>query len=743
MAGDRVNRQPTLHEYGIFCCKVVLNDHYAIGMPPLLCPPLNADFDGDTVSIQLVPPESAEEAYRLMSPRVSNIYKKTNEPIFVFQHEALNGAAVASQYVYDDISELDDPKEYYTDWNQLVKDVEVDKKFSIGKPIVFTGKVGGVDYKNKVTSYGRLKISKILGQDLDSIGVLKSPYDRLNGGSCAKLSLYLYKQPDGLEKLRDLQKYFYKVVTEAGVVTFDGKTLYVDTDNDTYKKICEVADSPDISDKQKVLLMTELYDQYEKEVEKEYSDDLKKELSMAQRVKLNSITAMAMPVFSISTVDEIPMITRGTLLGGLSEKDYINHAIENRALQALKVKSTPTSGYLNRQLSFLMNNYVYEEGEDPKNPCLMIPRYIAGGRTAPTGKVYSEVKTQDEEDLVPVRSIVTKKDGNLSVVTPDLIGTKYHAMFSPGSAIGLSFSTSLVEAITQASLGLKHGGHERIMDKGGYLKAPRACTLQEEGKWLVLKYKGGELRYPRPENFVGTGQMEFKAGDLVGTAYNTTSPIYRLNALCNLTRASGGNGVLYFEKDNVIISDCFAFEDGEINYKENKYGEIEVWIGSRRYEYNPQCMYFFPQGAKVKKLQRFASGVVNMNRAAQEIGSDISALFMIFRSQFLTLMHPGSYGKKGVAGDNDTQEEIIELLFTALTHVELDPKSLEIDQIEYMGTQNGIMGKKSFYTALSYGYSSRVIGKALKGDLKLDGDVMTETILGLLLNNKLDENLKK
>lgn len=644
--------------------------------------------------------------------------------------------------MYDDISELTDPKEYYTDWAQLVKDVEVDKKFSIGKPIVFTGTVGGVKYKNKITSYGRLKISKILGADLDNIGVLKGPYDRLNGGSMAKLSLYLYDQPDMEEKFKKLQKYFYKVVSEAGVVTFENKTLYVDTDTETYKKICKIADDPEMSDKQKMLLMTELYADYEKEIQSKYSDDLKKELGMAQRVKLDSISSMAMPLFIISGINEVPKITRGTLLEGMTEKDYITHAIENRSLQSLKTEGTPISGYLTRQLSFLMNNYIYEEGSDPDNPGILIPRYKALGRTAPNGKVYPEkpIANPDERDLVPVRSIVSKNKGNLSVITPDLISVHYQQLFTPGAAIGLSLGTSLTEAITQAALGLKHGGHERILEKGGYLRAPKACTVTEEGRWLILKPKSGEpMMYPRPENFVGTGQTSFKAGELIGTAYNTTSPIYRLNALCTMLRAKAGNGVRYFEKENVIISDCYCFEDGEINYKENEYGDLEVWIGSRQYEYNPQCMYFYPQGAKVKKFDRICSGVVNMNHVVRELGGDISAMYLIFRSQFYTLMFPGGYGKTGISDLHDTQEEIVELLFAALTHVDLDPKTLKVDQVEYMGTQTGVMSKKSFYTVLSYGYSSKVINKAIKGEINLSDDVMTETVLGLLLNNKLDE----
>ena len=84
-------------------------------------------------------------------------------------------------------------------------------------------------------------------------------------------------------------------------------------------------------------MMTELYGKYEKDIEGKFSDDLKDELARANRVKLNSITAMTMPQLIISSVDEIPVITRGTLLSGYTEKDYQYHAIENRSLQSIKV----------------------------------------------------------------------------------------------------------------------------------------------------------------------------------------------------------------------------------------------------------------------------------------------------------------------------------------------------------------------------------------------------------------------
>ena len=104
----------------------------------------------------------------------------------------------------------------------------------------------------------------------------------------------------------------------------------------------------------------------------------------------------------------------------------------------------------------MLNNYVFkEEGEDKNNPGLLIPRYMASGRTAPDGKVYTEVSRMNDDDLVPVRSIVTKEDGVLTDITPDLLGKKFLKTSIPdGSSLGLSAGTSFTESTTQGVLGL-------------------------------------------------------------------------------------------------------------------------------------------------------------------------------------------------------------------------------------------------------------------------------------------------
>lgn len=390
----------------------------------------------------------------------------------------------------------------------------------------------------------------------------------------------------------------------------------------------------------------------------------------------------------------------------------------------------------------MLNNYTFtREGEDKDNEGLMIPRYLATGRTAPNGKVYPEVARTNEDDLIPVRSIVKKKTGDINLVTPDLLSKRFlQASFPNNSALGLSSGTSFSESTTQSLLGLKHGGHERIQDLTGNLYAEKDCTVREEGKWLVLKVRGGEQKFPRPSNWVAMPKEKYSAGELIGTAYNSTSPVYKLNAVIKLMNAKGSSGIKYYEKDKVIIADCYSYNEGKIKYVEDKEGRIEVYIGDTRYAYSPESMYYFPEGTVIKKYQRFCSGVANMRQVSSDLGSDIDGIFNIFRKQYYSLTS-SSYQKSGVVSPGDMQEEIIELVFTGLTnpkYVDGNPEN-KLEELEYLGTQNAILNRKSFFTTLSYGWSNKIIGKALSGEIELENDVMTDTILGVLMNDKLDK----
>lgn len=401
---------------------------------------------------------------------------------------------------------------------------------------------------------------------------------------------------------------------------------------------------------------------------------------------------------------------------------------------------------MNRQINYLLNNYKYSaSGEDKNNQGILVPRYIATGRTAPNGTVYRPVSKTDEFDFVPVRSIITKTEGDTNIVTPDLLRKEMieKASFPDGSAIGMSLGSSFSEATTQGLLGLKHGGHERLLQKDGNLYAPKdkAVDVVEDGQFIVLKVGRKEQRYPRPSNWVGMGKTHYEAGELIGTAYHTASPAYKLAAVIRLMMAKGSAGKKYYEKDQVIESDCYAYEDGIINYIEDKNGNITVQVGPRTYAYCPEAMYYFPDGAKVRKYERICSGIVNMRQVITDLPGDINSAFIIFRDQYYQLTSK-DFAKDHVVNSGDMQEEIVELIFAGLTKVIPDAKTGKIESLQFQGTQNAVLGRDSFFTTLSYGWSNRIVGKALKGELNIKDDIMTETVLGLLLNDDLDVKKK-
>lgn len=116
-------------------------------------------------------------------------------------------------------------------------------------------------------------------------------------------------------------------------IKVDFKTLYVDTNSETYNEIRKIVDDPNLTDKQKLLMVNKKYKDYCDEVQGKFDSDLKDELKRADRVKLQSIADINTPQLIISGVDEKVVVNHDSLYSGLSEKEYAYHSIENRSLK--------------------------------------------------------------------------------------------------------------------------------------------------------------------------------------------------------------------------------------------------------------------------------------------------------------------------------------------------------------------------------------------------------------------------
>lgn len=92
-----LNRQPTMHQYNLMAFTPVLVSGSAIHIPPLLCGPFDADFDGDTMSIYAVLSQQANLEVSKLRPAALTTNVLTGKPLFLPSHEMLLGLRLASQ----------------------------------------------------------------------------------------------------------------------------------------------------------------------------------------------------------------------------------------------------------------------------------------------------------------------------------------------------------------------------------------------------------------------------------------------------------------------------------------------------------------------------------------------------------------------------------------------------------------------------------------------------------------------
>ncbi len=73
-----LNRAPTLHRFGIQAFEPVLVDGKAIQIHPMVCPPYNADFDGDQMAVHVPLSAAAQAEARVLMLSTNNLFSPAN-----------------------------------------------------------------------------------------------------------------------------------------------------------------------------------------------------------------------------------------------------------------------------------------------------------------------------------------------------------------------------------------------------------------------------------------------------------------------------------------------------------------------------------------------------------------------------------------------------------------------------------------------------------------------------------------
>lgn len=73
-----LNRAPTLHRFGIQAFEPILVEGKAIQVHPLVCPPFNADFDGDQMAVHVPLSAAAQAEARVLMLSTNNLFSPAN-----------------------------------------------------------------------------------------------------------------------------------------------------------------------------------------------------------------------------------------------------------------------------------------------------------------------------------------------------------------------------------------------------------------------------------------------------------------------------------------------------------------------------------------------------------------------------------------------------------------------------------------------------------------------------------------
>lgn len=127
-----LNRAPTLHRLGIQAFRPVLVEGYAIQIHPMVCPPFNADFDGDQMAVHVpLTDEAQKEAREIMLSAVNLLKPANGTPIIQPTKDMILGAFWATMI------EPDAPG--------------TGKAFSDEKDAILAYEFGAIDLRAKIT----------------------------------------------------------------------------------------------------------------------------------------------------------------------------------------------------------------------------------------------------------------------------------------------------------------------------------------------------------------------------------------------------------------------------------------------------------------------------------------------------------------------------------------------------------------------------------------------------------------
>ncbi|MCF8009468.1 MAG: DNA-directed RNA polymerase subunit beta', partial [Halanaerobiales bacterium] len=200
-----LNRAPTLHRLGIQAFEPVLIEGKAIKLHPLVCPPYNADFDGDQMAVHLPLSEEAKtEARTLMLSTTNLLTPADGSPITVPTQDMVLGI----YYLTTIKKGIKGEGKIFSNPSEAIKAYDTDKIYLQAKvKIRINGDI--ID-----TSVGRLIFNEALPEDMKYIN------ERYGKGELGNLISVLYDkfgEQETAKALDNIKELGYDYATRSGI----------------------------------------------------------------------------------------------------------------------------------------------------------------------------------------------------------------------------------------------------------------------------------------------------------------------------------------------------------------------------------------------------------------------------------------------------------------------------------------------------------------------------------------------
>jgi DNA-directed RNA polymerase subunit beta' len=158
-----LNRAPTLHRISVEAFFPLLSENRAIGIHPLVCPPFNADFDGDTMSVHVpLTPEAILESSVLMLSAHNILSPAHGRPLMTPSQDIVAGV----YYMTKERPSLGKATQCFDDFATIHSAYALGE-LAIHTPIRFY--YGGKAYE---TTVGRVLLNEVLPEELRFINAL-------------------------------------------------------------------------------------------------------------------------------------------------------------------------------------------------------------------------------------------------------------------------------------------------------------------------------------------------------------------------------------------------------------------------------------------------------------------------------------------------------------------------------------------------------------------------------------------